>query len=238
VRCATPSGDYGAVSDYEEVLTRATADPRVRGLVLTGSYARGLATAHSDHELVVVVDDRNDWPDRRSATLDEIVYTVDGLADTSLHWQRYAFRGAQVLLDRLDGGIAERVARQATPTEAEAAEWARENLDGLVNQLYRAAKSRRDGEELAARLDELESVPWLLATVFTLHGRLRPYNKYLHWELSTFPLPGPWDDTLPARAAADPAALFPDVAQLARRRGHGDVLDSWGDKLALLLPAH
>jgi hypothetical protein len=222
------------VSAYEDLLARATADPRVRGLVLSGSHARGLGTAHSDHDVFVVVDHRDHWTERRSATLDEIVYTVEGLADTSLHWQRYAFRGARILLDRLDGGIAEQVARQATPTEAEAAEWARENLDGLVNQLYRAAKSRRDGAELAARLDELESVSWLLATIFTLHGRLRPYNKYLHWELATFPLPAPFDETLPARAAADPAVLFPDVARLARDRGHGDVLDSWGDDLTLL----
>jgi hypothetical protein len=63
---------------------------------------------------------------------------------------------------------------------------------------------------------------------------LRPYNKYLQWELETFPLPAPWDRTLPARAAADPDGLFPEVAALARRRGHGDVLDSWGADLALL----
>jgi predicted nucleotidyltransferase len=222
------------VPDYADVVSRATADPAVRGLVLTGSYARGLATVHSDHDLIIVVDNKDDWQASRTATLDEIVYTVDGLADTSVHWQRYAFRGAQVLLDRLDGGIAERVARQATPTAAEATRWARENLDGYVNQLYRAAKSRRDGAELAARLDEMESVGWLFATVFTLHGRLRPYNKYLGWELENFPLPAPWDRTWPARVAADPAGQFPDVAALARRCGHGDVLDSWGDDLALL----
>lgn len=222
------------MSAYEDLIARATADSAVRGLVLIGSYARGLATAHSDHDLIVVVDDDQGWQTSRSATLDRIVYTVDGLADTSLHWQRYAFRGARVLLDRLDGGIAERVARQATPTAAEATAWARENLDGYVNQLYRAAKSRRDGAALAARLDEMESIAWLLGTVFALHGRLRPYNKYLSWELETFPLPAPWDRTLPARVAADPAGLFPDVAALARRCGHGDVLDSWGDDLRLL----
>jgi hypothetical protein len=90
-----------------------------------------------------------------------------------------------VLLDRLGGGIAERVAAQATPSAAEATRWG-------------------------------------------------PYNKYLRWELATFPLPPPWDLTMPARVAADPGELFPEVAALARRCGHGDVLDSWGDDLALL----
>ena len=40
-------------------------------------------------------------------------------------------------------------------------------------------------------------------------------------------------DEVVTRAGADPAALFADVAAPARRRGHGDMLDSWGDGLAL-----
>ncbi|MCW3843185.1 nucleotidyltransferase domain-containing protein [Micromonospora yasonensis] len=78
--------------------------------------------------------------------------------------------------------------------------------------------------------------PELLTTVFALHGRLRPYNTYLRWELETYPLPAPWTAAdLPARALGDPVGLFPDVARLARDRGHGDVLDAWGDDLALLI---
>jgi len=65
------------------------------------------------------------------------------LTDTSDIWGRYAFRGARVLLDRLDGRVAELVDAQAVPTGAEAVEWAREGLDGYVNFVFRAAKSRR-----------------------------------------------------------------------------------------------
>ncbi|AGZ44545.1 nucleotidyltransferase domain-containing protein [Actinoplanes friuliensis] len=220
------------MNPFDDLVTRATADPGVRGLVLTGSYARGLETIHSDHDVIVVMDEesRGRWETRRSAVLDEIIYTVDGLADTSLLWQRYAFRGARVLLDRLDGRIAELVELQAEPTADEAREWGREALDGVVNQFYRAAKSRREGALVAARLDEMESVSWLLTTIFSLHGRLRPYNKYLRWELDNFPLGPPWDD-LPERVAADPGSLFKVVCGLAERCGHRDVLDSWGDSL-------
>ncbi|MEU5726934.1 nucleotidyltransferase domain-containing protein [Micromonospora sp. NPDC047738] len=224
---------------FEDLLARAYADPAVVGLVLTGSYARGMATVHSDHDVHVVVRSRDErWhATRRTAELDEIVCTVDELADTSDPWQRYAFRGAKVLLDRLGGNVTALVERQAVPTEAEATAWARDALDGYLNLAYRAAKSRRDGNELAATLDERESVPWLLTAVFALHGRLRPYNKYLHWELETYPLPGPWTAVaFPARALRDPVGLFSDVARLARERGHGDVLDGWGDDLALLHP--
>ena len=217
--------------EFRDFIAAASADPRVQGLILKGSHAHGVATARSDYDVVLV---GSGYERVRNPVLDIAVCTVDELADTSDIWQRYAFRGCRVLLDRLDGRIAELVARQATPTPAEATQWAREGLDGYINFLYRAAKSRRDGDPVAARLDEMESVSWLLTTIFALHGRLRPYHKYLRWELETYPLAAPWDPTLPERVAADPVALFPDVARLARERGHGDVVDSWGDDLTLL----
>ncbi|MEV0902136.1 hypothetical protein [Actinoplanes sp. NPDC049802] len=222
----------------DRLLAEAEGDPGVRGVVLTGSQARGPVTAHSDCDVTVVVTgpalDR--WRRVRSSGLDQAVVTVEGLADTSVQWPRYGYRGARVLLDRLDGGIADLVERQATPTAAEARSWSRDFLDAYVNQLYRAVKSRRDGATAAGRLDELESVPWLLSAVFALHGRLRPYNKYLAWELATHPLPGRWNaalrpDRLPGRALS----LFPAVADLARAHGHGHVLDGWGADIALIL---
>ncbi len=216
----------------EELMTRAERDPGVRGVVLTGSHARGLSTSRSDVDVVVVVD-RPDpaWQRDRSPILDLAPVTVEQLADTSVLWPRYGFRGAQVLLDR--GGVAALVEKQATATAAEAREWAREGLDGYVNQLYRAVKSRRDGHPGAALLDEQESVAWLLSTVFALHGRLRPYNKYLAWELATYPLPPFWNEAL-ADVAHRPVELFPAVEELARREGHGDVLDEWGGDLDLI----
>lgn len=229
----------GIVAYLDDVVAQAHADPAVAGLVLTGSHARGLATPHSDFDVCVVVSERGGprWLGRRTGEVDEFVRTVDELADTSDIWQRYAFRGCRVLLDRPDGIVAHLVHRQATPTPAEALGWAREGLDGYVNFLYRAAKSRRDGESVAAALDTAESVSWLLTAIFALHGRLRPYNKYLCWELTTYPMAEPWTAaTLPERLLRDPAGLFPDVERLARAGGLDDVLDAWGDDLLLLRP--
>ncbi|MGI5175768.1 nucleotidyltransferase domain-containing protein [Dactylosporangium sp. CA-152071] len=221
----------------EQVLARSTRDPAVRGVILMGSHARGLTTPRSDYDVTVAVADQAvAWRHSiRSAELDEVVCTVQALADTSVHWQRYAYRGAQVLLDRLDGGITELVHRQATPTEEEAVRLTRAALDAYTNQLYRAVKSHRDGFADAAHLDEIESVPWLLETVFALHGRLRPYNKYLHWELTNFPLPAFWNTALaPGRVATHALGLFPAVDTLARQHGHGDVLDAWGSDIELI----
>ncbi|MBM2615959.1 nucleotidyltransferase domain-containing protein [Actinoplanes sp. LDG1-06] len=218
----------------DELMARAEADSRVRGVILTGSHARGLATAHSDVDVTVVLPDADhDWRRDRTGVVDLAWLTVDQLADTSDPWQRYAFRGARVLLDR--GGVAELVGRQAEPTGDEARHWAEDYLDGYVNLLYRAAKSRRDGHPGAALLDEQESVSWLLGTVFALYGRVRPYSKYLKWELSTFPLPEPWNDHLaPEHVAHHPVELFPAVERLARERGHGELLDSWGTDIDLI----
>ena len=104
----------------DRILTEAATDPGVRGVILTGSHARGLAGPHSDLDLTVVVAEQADpWQHRvRTARLDQTVCTVDALADTSIRWLRYRFRGARVLLDRLDGGIAALVERQAVPTAA------------------------------------------------------------------------------------------------------------------------
>jgi hypothetical protein len=62
-------------------------------------------------------------------------------------------------------------------------------LDGYVNYLYRSLKCIRDGDIEAARLEAAFSIPAFLDVIFAIHnGRLRPYYKYLKWELESFPL--------------------------------------------------
>jgi hypothetical protein len=81
----------------------------------------------------------------------------------------------------------------------------------------------------------VESLPWLLETVFALHGRLRPYNKYLQWELENFPLPESRNTMLmPARVPTSALRLFNQVEALARRHGHANVLDAWGVDIELI----
>lgn len=221
---------------FEELLARATADPDVAGLVLTGSRARDMATGHSDADVFVIVPQRaGRWATTsRTPDLDTIVVPLAELADVSDRWGRYAYRGARVLLDRLDGRIAELVRAQATLTPTESQAWVREHLDGYVNFIYRAAKNRRDGRNDLARLEEIEAAPWFLWTLFALYGRVRPYNKYLRWELDTYPLPAPWtaDHLIPALIER-PSRLFGQLETVARAEGFGDVLDAW-DELDLV----
>jgi predicted nucleotidyltransferase len=85
-------------------------------VILSGSRAGGTENARSDYDVTIVVAGQTPpWRhSTRTNTLDEVVCTVEALADTSVRRQRYAYRGAKVLLDGLNGGIAERVNRRAT----------------------------------------------------------------------------------------------------------------------------
>ncbi|WP_366510910.1 hypothetical protein [Streptomyces sp. MP131-18] len=237
-------------------LTRAEADPTVLGVVLSGSRAHdGMPTVHSDFDVHVVTGDEGpsafDALDGyRSDHLDLVVlklaeFRTRGLPGDPQSWSRYAYVHARVLADRLGGGIADILDRKRTLTAAEAAEQAAGYLDAYTNQIYRSLKSHRDGRGALAHFDAAESVPFALEVLFALHGRVRPYNKFLEWELSRRPLGRGWaaERLLPRLrrilADGDPAVqrgLFADVERAARAGGHGGVLDSWGIDLEFLRP--
>jgi len=123
-------------------------------------------------------------------------------------------------------------------------------LGGYINFTYRSLKSARDGRQLEQRLDATESVPWLLDVMFALVGRVRPYNKYLPWELREHPLNAPeWAasrflpllDSLITDGHDDTLRRIYAVVE-RECRGHdlihgtclGAEINDWGDNLRLL----
>ncbi len=144
-----------------------------------------------------------------------------------------------------DGLIAALVAEKAALSEQEAATLAPRLLDQFLNFIYRSLKNERDGRELAARMDAAEAIRPMIGYVFALDRRVDPYNKYLEWELERFPLLLPGWDLEATRTAIDALLRAPDVAEGARQaftmveatalgRGHGDVLDGWGEDIGLM----
>ncbi|MFJ8630860.1 hypothetical protein [Streptomyces sp. NPDC093568] len=236
---------------YDAFVEHAEADQAVVGLVLKGSQAHeGMTTDHSDHDLyVVLAEDAATTLTRlrghRTQELDLVILTLDEFRAAGMPgFERYALARAQIILDRLDGGIAEILAVKARLGADEAFRDAGEWLDAYANSLYRSIKNDRDGHALAARLDAVDSVRFLLELLFALDCRPRPYNKYLEWELHRFPLPG-WntrvllDDVDHISRTGDTSAqrrLFAHVEARVRRAGHGAVLDAWGADLALMRP--
>ncbi|MZD21339.1 MULTISPECIES: hypothetical protein [Streptomyces] len=236
---------------YDAFVETAADDPAVVGLVLKGSRAHeGMTTAHSDHDLYVVLTNGAStnltrFAGHRSPELDLVLLSLDEFRAAGMPgFERYALARARVVLDRLDGGIARILADKARLGAEEAFREAAASLDAYANSLYRSVKNDRDGQALAARLDAADSVRYLLETLFALDRRPRPYNKYLVWELTRFPLPD-WDTgaLLDAvrhiTATGDVPAqrrLFAQVEPLVRRAGHGTVLDAWGKDLRLMRP--
>ena len=229
------------------------------GIVLSGSAGRTYATEHSDLDVVVVLTDEA-AAGRSTVHSPEVDEAVDSWTEmlevppfgTVGWWFRWSYAWAPVLLDRTGGELTEAVRRQATLTddEADAMLIDHDRLDGWVNFAYRALKNDRDGRPLETRLDAAESVPWLLDVVFSIAGRVRPYNKYLPWELRHHPVDGwPADDLLGLVARTldgDVTAVretFPRVrdacAAYDARRGHSrttDMIDGWGSELDLFAP--
>ncbi|MFB4282521.1 hypothetical protein ACBJ59_45010 [Nonomuraea sp. MTCD27] len=235
---------------FEGFMARIGPDPAVTGVVLSGSQAReGTATAHSDHDVYLIVAEGAAHEPRRDELVDAVIMTLEqfrghALPGSGTEWNRYAFAYAKVLKDTADGLIASLVTAKATLTPGEADVVGREALGVFLNSAYRCLKNGRDGNRVGVLLDGAETVPSYLAYVFALHGRVRPYNKYLEWELRHHPLgPALWsaekllprlEAALSAEAPAAVRVLLNDLEPYARAAGHGDVLDSWGEDLAFM----
>lgn len=226
------------------------------GLVLSGSAGRDLATEHSDLDVIVVLADAA-AAGRSSTHFPDVDEAVDSWSElttvpgfgTEDWWYRWSYAWAPVLLDRTDGALTEAVRRQATlpAAEADAVLIDHDRLDGWLNFAYRALKNDRDGRALETRLDAAESVPWLLDVVFAMAGRVRPYNKYLPWELRTHPVDG-WPaevllGLVQRTVDGDVGAIRETFTRVRAAcssydaaRGHTrttDMVAGWGDELRL-----
>jgi hypothetical protein len=142
------------------------------------------------------------------------------------------------VIDKLDGEIGRIAAVKTLPGPEDA----REFFGGYLNLYYRSKKNLTAGRGLEGRLDAAESISWLLDFLFAAHDRVRPFNKWLHWELRHYPLDEPWTESVLTRIEAVLStgdidmqrSLFRDAEALARTRRLDDVVDSWGPDVAFL----
>ena len=233
---------------YDELVEIARQDDAVVGVVLTGSRGRDFAVTEWldwDVRLIVRDDVLDEYRQRlatpHGSTVEVVVLSLSELEEVGSigspsAWDRYSYVDATVAVDDSGGSIARLLAQTAVLAPEEARALAAERLDDYVNAYYRAAKNLRSNLVREARLDAAESAPLLLDFLFAVHGRVRPFNRFLRWELEQRPLPGSkWEadrllTRLEAMAVADMAeqrGMFRDVEALARAHGLSDVLDAW-----------
>jgi predicted nucleotidyltransferase len=218
----------------EALLEEARHDEHVIGVVLFGSRARGAyVDEHSDWDVYVVVREaRGDRPSTHGDHVETIELTLEELGENA--GDRYHLTWLEPQLDKT-GEVAAALRAAIAVDPAGAAQ----PLDAYVNSYYRSAKNARHDLALGSLLDAQESVHRWLEFVFAVHGRLRPYNKWLEWELREHPLPVELDlDRLEriARTGAldDQRALFRETEALARAHGHGATIDGWEPDVAWL----
>jgi predicted nucleotidyltransferase len=217
----------------EPLLEEARRDENVIGVVLFGSRGKGaFVDDDSDWDVFVVVrEHRGQRPFRHGDRIETVEVTLKELREPPA-WNRYSLAWLEPALDKT-GDVAEALREAVAVDPADAAE----PLDAYVNMVYRSLKNARRGLELASLLDAQESLPWYLEFVFTVHGRVRPYNKWLAWELETHPLPvqvrlDRLDRIARTGSVGDQQSLFGDVEKLARASNHANTIDGW----AALLP--
>jgi len=235
---------------FVRLLREAEADADVVGLILGGSRGKGAyVTAHSDYDVYVIVgsdDARDRWASAYTTShgdpLEVMPATLDAfrrhaVPGSPTEWNAYTFAHVRPLIDKLAGEIAAIAAAKGRADPAAAGEL----LDNYINLVYRSAKSARDDLQVEARFDAAESVASFLDFLFAAHGRVRPYNKWLQWELEQHPLETPWTIELVPRLervlSGDPneqASLFRDAEALARRKDLSDVVDGWEPDLSWL----
>lgn len=227
-------------AEFLRLVRAAEDDENVLGLVLSGSRGKGaLVTSTSDWDVYVVVRERPaDWQFERGGRIERVVLTLDALREMD-EWNRYAFAHVGPVLDKTGGEIERVVAELGTRDPSTASEL----LDGYVNFYYRSLKNRELDLEVESRLDAAESMPWWLDFLFASHGRVRPYNKWLRWELSAHPLSEPWSEHNVIHRVSrivrygdidDQRALFRATEAFARERGFGGVIDGWEPDVVLL----
>jgi hypothetical protein len=238
-----------AEQDYTSLIEAARADDRVLGLVLTGSRGReAFVRPDSDWDVRLVVrDDALAEAERlfatpRGAPVEAVVFPLMGFEKTGEigspdEWDRYSYTHAQVVLDKLDGRITELVAAKGVLQPVEARDIAGRMLDTYINSYYRSAKNLRSEQRIESHLDASEPVPPFLSALFAMHDRVRPFKRFLRWELEQHPLgEETWDaeallprlQTITATGARDEQRrLFRDTERLAREHGLGSVVDGW-----------
>jgi hypothetical protein len=241
-----------AEAEYGRLVERASGDDSVLGLILTGSRGRSFRVRpDSDYDVRLIVRDDalTDYATLRGspveiAVLRAGIFARAGLPGSGTEWDRYSYVRCELVLDKTGGDLGRTLAAKARLSDAEAAALAPEALDDYVNSFYRSARNEENGLPAEARLDAAESIPPLITMLFAFHRRVRPFNKFLGWELRHEPLEGEeWSaDVLlprlqrilgPGELVAQ-QRLFVDVERLAREHGLGHVVDGWQPDLAWL----
>ena len=236
---------------FSRLAEDARKDPNILAFWLDGSRGKGVITPHSDYDCTMIVKDevlgdyREKYESLGNREIEVGVLTFDlfrrhAAWGSPAAWDRYNFTHLRALVDKT-GEAQKLIDEKGSMPPAEIPKVIHQALDHYVNQIYRSIKCTRNGQRIGARLEAAGEITPLLDAVFALHGRLRPYFKYLEWEFKNYPVtklgidPSEFQRALLEILASGDIKtqqfLLAKAETLFRTEGYGAVFDAWGEKL-------
>jgi len=181
---------------YDSFIQQAESDNRILGVILSGGRSRGVQSENSDYDVILITTDegfdsvKKDYP--KTEFIDSLPHAISEFKDyaksgTRSQYDKYTFTHNKATIDKT-GEIQKLVDEKGTLEPDFIKKAVHDALGGYQNSLHRALKNTRDGNVLAGLLDAGETIPRILNFIFALEGRVRPFNKFLAWELDNYPL--------------------------------------------------
>jgi len=244
---------------YQTIYSAAKADSEVIGFVVGGSRGKGFEVKESDYDLVLIVSDeciegcRKKYDTYDGNCIDLNIFSLSEFREHAAYggqysWDRYNYAHLKASVDKKDGLIQKLINEKGCLPDANVPDVIHAKCDHFINQFYRALKCLRDGNSVAAKLELSESVGPLLDAMFAVHGRLKPYYKYLWWELENYPLEQfPWtSERLYELIQSLSNGVKPQeirevlvaTEKVFREKGHGAGFDRWSDDLKWMKSEH
>lgn len=239
---------------FKQITDESKTDPNIIGLILGGSRGKGFYKEHSDYDFFLVVKDEvlQEYK-KKYEKYDEVigidcgVRTIKELEKyaeigSEFEWDRYNFAFVQAVIDKTKGDLQKIIDEKGKIPEKHWKTYLEGYLDGYINSVYRSMKSLRDNNLVGYRLEAADSVSLFLVCAFAFHDRrIKPYYKYLEFELEKYPLEKfPWSSKeliemlLKILETGDykiQQSLLKEMEKLARIEGFGHSFDGWeGDE--------
>jgi len=234
-----------------ELMEIAKSDANIIGLFSTGSFGKGMLTDKSDFDVTIIVRDdvineyKNKYKGFGGILCDLSIKTMNEFKEVAawggpMAWDRYNYTHLKAEVDKT-GDIQKLIEEKGIVPADKREEFVSLSLDGFINQVYRSVKCFRDGNKIASQLEAADGLPSLLNAVFGREGRIKPFYKYLDWELTNYPLkklPWPKDEFILILVKIVQTGDLPTqqkvlqvLENILRKEGFNEVFDSWEEML-------
>jgi len=234
-----------------KILGEARDDKNIIALFSTGSCGKGMVTDESDFDATMIVKDEvveeyiNKYQGIGGILCDLSIKTMGELKEAaawggSMAWDRYNYTHLKAEVDKT-GEIQKIIDEKGIFPSDKRKEFVSASLDGFINQVYRSVKCFRDGDIIASQLEAADGLPSLLNAIFALEGRVKPFYKYLDWELKNYPLVKlPWAKNefisiiLKIVQTGDlltQQEVLKKIEDVFRKEGFDKLFDSWEEML-------